>query len=43
MGNKSCVDRGVKNLIDEKNLFLVEDLGRVWELKIINNKDIVIR
>jgi len=23
MGSKNCVDKGVKNLIDEKNLFLV--------------------
>jgi len=43
IGSKSCVDKGVKNLIDEKNLFLVEDLGRVWELKMMNNNDIIIR
>ncbi len=43
IGSKNCVDRGVRNLIDEKNLFLVEDLGRAWELKVMNSNDIVIR
>ena len=41
MGNKNCVDKGVKNLIDEKNLFLVEGLGKIWKLKIMNNNDII--
>jgi len=29
MGNKNCVDKGVKNPIDEKKLFLMEDLGKI--------------
>jgi len=41
MGSKNCVDKGVKNLIDEKNLFLVEGLGKILKLKIMNNNDII--
>jgi len=43
IGSKNCVDRGVRNLIDEKNLFLAGDLGRVWELRVMNSNDTIIR
>jgi len=41
-GSNNCVDKGVKNLIDEKNLFL-KGLGKIWKLKIMNNNDIITR